>query len=278
MSGQTVGERNATSGAANDYVFGPGIDEPLGKRAANGSITYFGADGLGSIVVATDSIGSILRSNGYSPWGETASVPPELFGYTGRETGGPSWYYRARHYDASHGRFLSEDPIGEGFNHYAYVFNDPIDSMDPTGLKVYRCCAVADIPGNVVHASHCWLKTSTREAGLGGIDVGQPAKKAVPNNGCGPHDGPFAQTQIVDHSGESVSRAGTRCEEIPDVDEKCVDDAIFTDSRGYGATKGLWSPWNQCNSVANGILSKCRKRPCLQRPPSPPSDDGRRYF
>jgi RHS repeat-associated protein len=139
MSGQTVGERNATSGVANDYVFGPGIDEPLGKRAANGSITYFGADGLGSIVVATDSIGSILRSNSYSPWGETASVPPELFGYTGRETGGPSWYYHARRYDASHGRFLSEDPLRSAGNNYTYVNNDPADASDPSGLVIRRC-------------------------------------------------------------------------------------------------------------------------------------------
>ncbi len=139
MGGNTVGERNSTAGVATDYVFGPGIDEPLAKRTANGSVTYFGVDGLGSIVVSTDSIGSVLNSTGYSPWGETASPPAELFGYTGRETGGPSWYYRARYYDAPHGRFLSEDPLQEhltiaSLRAYSYADNNPIGYDDPFGL------------------------------------------------------------------------------------------------------------------------------------------------
>jgi RHS repeat-associated protein len=140
MDGHTVGERNSATGIVNDYIFGPGIDEPLAKRAANGSITYFGVDGLGSIVVATDSIGSILSSSGYSPWGEAAYSPTELFGYTGREAGGPSWYYRARHYDAARGRFLSEDPLFKKFHVYAYGLNDPLSNTDPTGLYSTRNC------------------------------------------------------------------------------------------------------------------------------------------
>jgi len=45
-------------------------------------------------------------------------------------------YYRARYYDASAGRFTSEDPIRfrGGFDFYAYVMNDPIDSIDAMGL------------------------------------------------------------------------------------------------------------------------------------------------
>ena len=48
------------------------------------------------------------------------------------------YYYRARYYDPSTGRFLSEDPIGlDGgvTDFYVYVRNDPIDSLDPTGLQ-----------------------------------------------------------------------------------------------------------------------------------------------
>jgi RHS repeat-associated protein len=139
LSGNTVGERNTTTGVATDYVFGPGIDEPLAKRTANGSITYFGVDGLGSVVVSTDPTGAVQSSTGYSPWGETATMPPELFGYTGRETGGPSWYYRARYYDAVRGRFLSEDPVKHksgDLNFYRYVSNLPTKYIDPMGLAV----------------------------------------------------------------------------------------------------------------------------------------------
>lgn len=44
--------------------------------------------------------------------------------------------YRARYYDSSIGRFLSEDPFGfgGGNNFYAYVANNPTDLTDPFGL------------------------------------------------------------------------------------------------------------------------------------------------
>jgi RHS repeat-associated protein len=45
-------------------------------------------------------------------------------------------YNRARYYDQTAGRFLSEDPIGfhGGNNFYAYVENDAADQSDPFGL------------------------------------------------------------------------------------------------------------------------------------------------
>jgi uncharacterized protein RhaS with RHS repeats len=45
-------------------------------------------------------------------------------------------YYRARYYDPTDGRFLTEDPIGfeGGIDFYAYVDNDVTKSRDPFGL------------------------------------------------------------------------------------------------------------------------------------------------
>ena len=45
-------------------------------------------------------------------------------------------YYRARYYNPTTGRFLSEDPLGfrAGPNFYAYAGDDPIDFKDPFGL------------------------------------------------------------------------------------------------------------------------------------------------
>jgi hypothetical protein len=45
-------------------------------------------------------------------------------------------YYRARYYDPIGGRFVSEDSsrFDAGTNFYAYVFDDPLNSSDPTGL------------------------------------------------------------------------------------------------------------------------------------------------
>jgi RHS repeat-associated protein len=45
-------------------------------------------------------------------------------------------YYRARYYDPSVGRFLSEDPLGlrVGVNRFEYVSNTPLNFADPSGL------------------------------------------------------------------------------------------------------------------------------------------------
>jgi RHS repeat-associated protein len=58
--------------------------------------------------------------------------------YTARENDGTGlYYYRARYYMPSCGRFISEDPIGTqgGINLYGYVGGDPINATDPMGLK-----------------------------------------------------------------------------------------------------------------------------------------------
>jgi uncharacterized protein RhaS with RHS repeats len=46
-------------------------------------------------------------------------------------------YYRARWYDPSMGRFITEDPIEfeGGSNWYAYVGNNPVNAIDPLGLE-----------------------------------------------------------------------------------------------------------------------------------------------
>ena len=90
----------------------------------------------------TDSAGAIVATYVYDSFGNlTASTGTveNLYRYTAREFDSETglYYYRARYYDPSIGRFLNEDPIGfdGGINFYAYVRNNPPNFFDPSGLK-----------------------------------------------------------------------------------------------------------------------------------------------
>ena len=112
----------------------------MGQRQPK--IFIYEADGLGSVTSLTDPTGAIAATYTYDSFGfMTASTgsATNWFRYTGRQfdsTGG-LYYYRARYYDPTTGRFLSEDPIRfkGGVNFYAYVGNDPVNRTDPFGLS-----------------------------------------------------------------------------------------------------------------------------------------------
>lgn len=55
---------------------------------------------------------------------------------TDSDDGTGLYQYRARYYDPTIGRFISEDPKGfaAGQNFYTYVGNNPLNGNDPTGL------------------------------------------------------------------------------------------------------------------------------------------------
>ena len=107
----------------------------------SGTPYYYEADGLGSITSLSNSSGILADTYTYDSFGKlTAStgMASNWFRYTGREydTATGLYYYRARYYDPSSGRFASEDPAGfrAGINFYRYVRNQPVNFKDPSGL------------------------------------------------------------------------------------------------------------------------------------------------
>jgi RHS repeat-associated protein len=121
------------------YAYGLGSNDVLNQMdIAAATRTTFIPDIQGSIIGSLDSSSGALSKRGYLPYGASASATG-TFAYTGQridpETNG-LYYYRARMYRPAWGRFMQVDPIGYagGSNLYAYVGNDPLDRLDPTGM------------------------------------------------------------------------------------------------------------------------------------------------
>jgi RHS repeat-associated protein len=129
-----VGE--STSAGYKQIVSGAGVDTKFSVYDATGA-RYVIADATRSTVAVLSSSGVLSKPFTYSPFGETEGSAADQFAYTGRDQDLPDLYYfRARYYKPSSGRFISEDPLGiaGGANIYGYAGGNPLQFNDPYGL------------------------------------------------------------------------------------------------------------------------------------------------
>jgi RHS repeat-associated protein len=254
---------NSSGSVVSRYADTQNIDEPLAELRSS-TTSYYEADGLGSVTSLTSSAGAVANTYTYDSYGNLTASSGSVanpFSYTGREidTETGLYYYRARYYDPTVGRFVSEDTIswsGEDANFYRYASNEPSMFIDPLGNTVYLCHRPLNLVGFFSFlnnhpnlATHTWLKTESKEAGLG------PATGTVPGQNA-PADLPFVPTAVVDHTGQSKA-PNASCTAIPDEDESCVNEQLR-----LGKPEGRFVPGiNDCSTFASDVLNKCDLHP-----------------
>jgi RHS repeat-associated protein len=118
--------------------------------SAPGGRVYFATDHLGSVRRVLTNMGGTLEVNDFLPFGEAAAslvAAGDPLKFTGheRDTNGVGAaddldYMHARYYSSHFGRFLSTDPGDDhdpkkpqSWHKYAYVRNNPMTLIDPTG-------------------------------------------------------------------------------------------------------------------------------------------------
>ena len=138
-----IEETNSSGTAVARYAQGENIDEPL-AMLRSGTASYYEQDDLGSVTSLSNTAGALAQTYTLDSFGKQTASSGSLtnpFQYTGRELDSETtlYYMRARYFDPTTGRFVSEDPVGLGpfldsVNLYAYVKNDATNYIDPFGL------------------------------------------------------------------------------------------------------------------------------------------------
>ncbi len=167
-----IEERDLNNQLITSYVYGEGIDEIL-TMAKEAQTYYYFYDGLGSVTDITDNSGNVVESYQYDVYGQPniTSTIGNRFMFTGREYDNETglYYYRARYYSPTIGRFLQKDPLTwtpsdervsyqqdivsdmtksllqsrgifntQLLHSYNYVANNPVNLLDSMGLSTTK--------------------------------------------------------------------------------------------------------------------------------------------
>ena len=243
------------------YLRGPGIDNLLAIESPS-ETNWVLQDQLGSTRAIASASSVLVETIEYDSFGTTIldGLPSTRYLFTGREFDAESGllYYRARYYDASNGRFTSEDPIGflgGDMNLAQYVFNDPIARTDALGLWSPVAHDVGfdysfnqRLSGNdrsILKNASRYLDRKT------GMDPIMSHMHSMARKGQSPADAIGQRNNFIARSlaeARELNQSGDRAGALRRFGEAChtlMDSTspMHTDSSGRPLTWNPWSPW-----------------------------------
>jgi len=249
-TGTTIGAGTITSTkqyAANEELDGTGTVTKKyfaqgEQRIVSGVTTsyFYTRDHLGSIREMIASDGSTISCRySYDPYGRQTKVSGSIdcdFGFTGYYVHATSGLYLSatRPYDPNLGRFIQRDLAGEaasGTNLYAYVFDNPICAIDPSGLATIL---PGQFPGD----------NSLPSSGSSCIDS-PPSNLFDPNNppmltlnSGGPYPDPFDQT-LNSPPPPDIGPALTNLQQAMEREQLANDPLVQSLANGPGSENGV---------------------------------------
>jgi RHS repeat-associated protein len=219
-----------------------------------GDMSYLHTDHLGSVMatsksavnttadvtkIANDSWGKRTNGSWIAAALGTGYVPPvTTHGFTGHEhlDGVGLIHMNGRVYDPLLGRFLSADPIvqaphySQSFNRYAYVMNNPLSLVDPSGFQ--SVCITTSSPGEATCTEeNQGPDGATAQNDVEEITITGTRRRSGGSSGFGGGDGLFGVHGSGDWWEAQMSSNGSSLPP-PQVTVSCTPPCVWTDENG----------------------------------------------